>query len=295
MPLLEADFSKARERSIEMTNNSRRKRKIHSVDRDGESDDNNISSSDNFSPDDSDSIDEDYLSSDAAKKKGKKRTQSALNPRKKRTIAESDTAKNPKKKENKKIVAKEIRSVKDAAIKVEDDDEIIEKTPGESKKKKKGDTKTKESFDLVLPSSIMKGGGSTSDNQCTLLVEVSDQKDAIALGEFGGSIGAIGRFESDPNGITLDLKGNQYRGSILPGPTCFVVGFPQSFGARKKDPTTDGETVPEDDDHDEARTLRVEGIVDEYATLVQIDDHMKKLDAVVIENSNEANTGAQDL
>lgn len=296
MLLLEANDSKARERSIEMTNNSRRKRKIHNVDKDGESDENDISSSDDFSPDDSDSIDEDYLSSDAAKKKGKKTTQSALNPRKKRTIAESDTAKTPKKKENKKIVAKEIRSVKNAAIKVENDDDIIEKTPGESKKKKKkGDTKTTDSFDLVLPSSIIKGGGSTSDNQCTLLVEVSDPKDAIALGEFGGSIGAIGRFESDPNGITLDLKGNQYRGSILPGPTCLVVGFPQSFGARKKDPTTDGETVPEDDDDDEARTLRVEGIVDEYATLVQIDDHMKKLDAVVIENSNEANTGAQDL
>ena len=28
--------------------------------------------------------------------------------------------------------------------------------------------------------------------------------------------------------------------------------------------------------------LRVEGVVDEYTTIVQIDDHMKKLDAVVI-------------
>ena len=125
-----------------------------------------------------------------------------------------------------------------------------------------------------------------------MLVEVSDPKDAIALGEFGGSIGAIGRFESDPNGITLDLKGNQYRGSLLPGPTCLVVGFPQSFGARKKDSTTDGEPLREETGDKEARTLRVEGLVDEYATLVQIDDHMKKLDAVVIEHTDETNMGA---
>jgi len=154
-----------------------------------------------------------------------------------------------------------------------------------------------DSFDVVLPSSILQGGGGSSDNQCTLLVEVSDSKDAIALGEFGGSIGAIGRFESDPKGITLDLKGNQYRGSLLPGPTCLVVGFPQSFGVKKKEPSTvaSGKQIPGEDEEEEAGKLRVEGIVDEYVTIVQIDDHMKKLDAVVIGNNNDKNDGEIDF
>ena len=275
-----------------MANSSHRKRNIHSIenDDDGESDYIDVSSSDDFSLGGSDTNDEDYLSSDAAKKNGKKIKKSAHFSEQKKTKTDPDTAETPKKKETKKIVSKENKSIsigkKNAAVKVENDGDT-------SEKKKK--TKTIDSFDLVLPSSILNGGGGSSDNQCTLLVEVSDPKDAIALGEFGGSIGAIGRFESDPNGITLDLKGNQYRGSLLPGPTCLVVGFPQSFGARKKDSTTGGELLPQDDGDKEARTLRVEGLVDEYATLVQIDDHMKKLDAIVIENNDESKMGAQTV
>ncbi|OEU13860.1 hypothetical protein FRACYDRAFT_242211 [Fragilariopsis cylindrus CCMP1102] len=134
-----------------------------------------------------------------------------------------------------------------------------------------------DSFDVILPLSIVNSADNSNGggDQCTLLVEVSDPNDAIALGEFGGSVGAIGRFESDPNGITLDLKGNQYRGSLLPGPTCLVVGFPShKFGSSKKE------------QQEPIGKLRVEGIADEYTTLVQIDDHMKKLDAVVTGNNN---------
>ena len=144
----------------------------------------------------------------------------------------------------------------------------------------------RDSFDVSLPSSILKGSGISTDNQCTLLVEVSDSKDSISLGEFGGSIGAIGRFESDTEGITLDLKGNQYRGSLLPGPTCLIVGFPQSFGIRKKELPEGATTLEVRGEDNQGNTvvdnLRVEGVVDEYTTIVQIDDHMKKLDAVVI-------------
>jgi hypothetical protein len=62
---------------------------------------------------------------------------------------------------------------------------------------------------------------------------------------------------------------------LLPGPTCLVVGFPShKFGSSKKE------------QQEPIGKLRVEGIADEYTTLVQIDDHMKKLDAVVTGNNN---------
>ena len=72
--------------------------------------------------------------------------------------------------------------------------------------------------------------------------------------------------------------------------------FPSnSTGAKKKDTTieTNGEPVQEEEDQDKEETekLRVEGVVDEYATLVQIDDHMKKLDAVVVENNKDSTEG----
>mmetsp|Transcript_10571 Transcript_10571/g.20909 ORF Transcript_10571/g.20909 Transcript_10571/m.20909 type:complete len:350 (-) Transcript_10571:342-1391(-) len=174
---------------------------------------------------------------------------------------------------------------------VNDDDDNGETTAISATNRKGKKNIELDSFDVVLPPSIIDGGGCSSENQCTLLVEVSDTKDAIALGEFGGSVGAIGRFESDPNGITLDLKGNQYRGSLLPGPTCMVVGFPSSFGFKKKEltATATGDRHVEDISPSiKVGTLRVEGITDEYATLVQIADHMKKLDAVVTGNHNDS-------
>lgn len=57
--------------------------------------------------------------------------------------------------------------------------------------------------------------------------------------------------------VVLDLKGCQYQGSLLPGPTALVVGL--SKGGQ----------------------LRVEGITNEFATFVKTQDVMAKLDAVV--------------
>ena len=259
--------------------------------------DNDSSNSHNFGDDysleDSDTNDEEYIDLTKNNRSKRKKTVTALGEKKRKI--ETGMVKNAQKKVKKNKLSKdcgpEMSYRKNVASKVENEDDI--KTSRGQKK----ETANLDSFDVVVPSSILKGGGSSSDNQCTLLVEVSDSKDAIALGEFGGSIGAIGRFESDPNGITLDLKGNQYRGSLLPGPTCLVVGFPQSFGTRRKDSTLEanGQPAPEEDDDKEAGTLRVDGIVDEYATLIQVDDHMKKLDAVVTENSNDNDIGGQGI
>lgn len=55
----------------------------------------------------------------------------------------------------------------------------------------------------------------------------------------------------------MDLKGNQYHGSILPGPTALVVGL--SKGGQ----------------------LKVEGITDEFATLAKTKDIMATLNAVI--------------
>ena len=184
-------------------------------------------------------------------------------------------------------------SLNDVTIKVESDSGDNE---AGTRKQRTSDATDLDSFDVVLSSSMITGAGGFSDNQCTLLVEVSFSKDAVALGEFGGSIGAIGRFESDPSGITLDLKGNQYRGSLLPGPSCLVVGFPQSFGIRKREqsPGTNLKQV-QDDEEEGGKKLRVEGVTDEYVTLVQIDDHMKKLDAIVTGNKNDSNNRVTEL
>lgn len=272
------------------------------IDRDSESSkcgSNNLDAGDNSCSDDSEFHDEEYYSVDQLKNPRTRRKKTSGVPSEKRANAESGGAvKVAKRKHNSKRDAafekKEISTkdrktddtTKEVSVKVESDDDNEEKT---SERQKKRVMLGSDLFDVVLPSSILNGGGGSSENQCTLLVEVSNSKDAVALGEFGGSIGAIGRFESDQNGITLDLKGNQYRGSLLPGPTCFVVGFPQSFGIKKKEPSQEanGEQVKEK----EAGKLRVEGIADEYATLVQIDDHMKKLDAIVIETRNDNNKG----
>ena len=238
-----------------------------------------------------DDDDEDYSSVDLTRNQRSKKNNKASV--RKKTKVESGKIKTTMKKD-KNQTPKKGNSCNDSrnggrknvTIKVENDGSSSGKAPTGQKKNKLTDL---DSFDLVLPSSIVNGGGGSSDNQCTLLVEVTDAKDSIALGEFGGSIGAIGRFESDPKGITLDLKGNQYRGSLLPGPTCLVVGFPQSFGIKRKDAST-GATEQPFQDEEEAGKLKVEGIVDEYTTLVQIDDHLKKLDAVVTGNNDKGET-----
>ncbi|CAJ1902810.1 unnamed protein product [Cylindrotheca closterium] len=108
-----------------------------------------------------------------------------------------------------------------------------------------------DSFDVVLPSLL----GTANAGECTLMVEVSPE-DARLL-DYEGMSGAIGRFEANHHGVIVDLKGNRYHGSILPGPTAMVVNLVKGG------------------------QLKVEGITDEYATLAKSKDVMKSLDAVV--------------
>ena len=140
-----------------------------------------------------------------------------------------------------------------------------------------------DSFDIILPPLL----GSGTNGECNVMIQV-DPEDAALL-DYEGISGAIGRFEADDHGgksmdeslrhnslkfskfslgvikwkfqinwiVVLDLKGCQYQGSILPGPTALVVGL--SKGGQ----------------------LRVEGVTNEFATFVKTQDIMAKLDAVV--------------
>lgn len=144
-------------------------------------------------------------------------------------------------------------------------------------------TPDNDTFDVILPPLL----GSGNAGECTVMIEV-DPEDAALL-DYEGISGAIGRFEADDRGgtlrslallvvffacsfnplahglvvvvllilVVLDLKGCQYQGSLLPGPTALIVSL--SKGGQ----------------------LRVEGITDEFATLVKTQDVMAKLDGVV--------------
>merc|ERR1712194_587892 len=90
--------------------------------------------------------------------------------------------------------------------------------------------------------------GTVNGGECTLMVEVG--ADNASMLDYEGMTGAIGRFEANHHGVIVDLKGNQYHGSILPGPTALVVGL--SKGGQ----------------------LKVEGITDEFATLAKAKDVM---------------------
>lgn len=120
------------------------------------------------------------------------------------------------------------------------------------------DEEMEDSYTVLLPSSWA-ASGQPPPGDCNLLIQV-DPEDAAPL-DYEGTSGAIGRFEAGPNGIVLDLKGRQYHGSLLPGPTAMLVALAKG------------------------KQLRVEGVTDEFATLVQTQDVMAKLDAIV--------TGAQ--
>ncbi len=111
-----------------------------------------------------------------------------------------------------------------------------------------------DSYSVMLPSSWL-ATGLPPPGDCNILVQV-DPDDAARL-EYEGSSGAIGRFEAGPNGIVLDLKGHQYQASLLPGPTALLVGL------------------------NKGSQLRIEGMTDEFASLVQTSDVMAKLDAIV--------------
>lgn len=121
-----------------------------------------------------------------------------------------------------------------------------------------GDEDEDDSFAVVLPTSWM-ATGQPPPGDCNVLIQV-DPEDAARL-DYEGTSGAIGRFEAGPCGIILDLKGRQYQGSLLPGPTAMMVALAKG------------------------KQLRLEGLTDEFATLVQTQDVMAKLDAIV--------TGAQ--
>lgn len=145
-----------------------------------------------------------------------------------------------------------------------------EKTPNED-----GEN---DSFDVVLPPLL----GTANGGECTVMIEVNP--DDAALLDYEGMSGAIGRFEANSHGgtfgvdkkrriylatfsrssnttrinsVIVDLKGNRYQGSIVPGPTALVVAL--SKGGQ----------------------LRVEGMTDEFATLAKTKDVMASLDAVV--------------
>lgn len=111
-----------------------------------------------------------------------------------------------------------------------------------------------DSYTVVLPSSWM-ATGNPPLGECSLLIQV-EPEDATRF-DYEGVSGAMGRLEAGANGIVLDLKGRQYQASLLPGPTCMLVGL--SKGA----------------------LLKVEGMTDEFASLVQTHDVMAKLDAIV--------------
>lgn len=117
--------------------------------------------------------------------------------------------------------------------------------------KANGDSQVKDTLDVVLPPLI----GTGNSGECSLLIQV-EPDDAARL-DYEGVTGAIGRFEAGDHGIVLDLKGRQYQGSLLPGPTAMLVGL-----------TKGG-------------ILRVEGITDEFSTLVETQDVMAQMDAIV--------------
>ena len=108
---------------------------------------------------------------------------------------------------------------------------------------------------VVLPTSLLESSSSSNKAECSVLVQI-DPKDATRL-DFEGQTGAIGRFDSDCSGVTLDLKGFQYHGTIHPGPTALVVSVMKT-----------GE-------------LKVDAMTDEFVTLTETQNVMAKLNAVV--------------
>lgn len=112
------------------------------------------------------------------------------------------------------------------------------------------------SLDIIVPASL----GNTT-GECTVLVEL--QPDDANLLDFEGSTGAIGRFQVDSEGIVLDLKGSQYRGRLLPGPTAMIASLHYSADQQEQQ-------------------LRLDTIVDEFCPLVKTQDTMAILDGHVV-------------
>jgi hypothetical protein len=137
--------------------------------------------------------------------------------------------------------------------------ESPKKSPRKSSPKKKPQAKpdyytVSSSLELLLPSSL---GNATGD--CTVLVQI-DPEDSATL-DFEGSTGAVGRFQVDDQGIILDLKGSQYQGTILPGPTAMVATL--QYGTNHQ------------------QQLRLESITDEFCPLIKTQDLMAALEGQV--------------
>jgi hypothetical protein len=126
-------------------------------------------------------------------------------------------------------------------------------------KKTKKEVKEKEAMfdvdapmDVIIPTSLL---AEPTGGECSMLVQIGPE-DATLL-DFEGAQGAIGRFEAEDTGVTLDLKGYQYHGKIHSGPTALVLVV--------------GKTGQ----------LKVDAITDEFVTLEKTQDVMAKLNAVV--------------
>ena len=123
------------------------------------------------------------------------------------------------------------------------------------KKMKKAERNTiSNSLELLVPPTLGNASG-----ECSVLVQI-DPEDSATL-DFEGTTGAFGRFQVNSEGIILDLKGSQYQGNILPGPTAMIASL--YYAA------------------DHTQELRVEAITDEFCPLVKTQDLMAKLDGQV--------------
>ncbi|KAL7504144.1 hypothetical protein ACHAXN_001842 [Cyclotella atomus] len=113
----------------------------------------------------------------------------------------------------------------------------------------------KEGIDVLIPHSLLNKHQGAGKGECTMLVQVDGDDHQL---DFHGQSGAVGRFEADGEGVTLDLKGFQYRGTIRPGPTAMVIAL-----------TRDNQ-------------FKIEAITDEFVTLdTERTNMMDKFDAVV--------------
>jgi len=148
--------------------------------------------------------------------------------------------KSPKKSSPKASTAK-----KEEVIAVDDDEKVAAASSAKAKSQNgatNGSTQN-EGIDVIIPHSLLNKHQGPGKNECTMLVQVESNDDTSHHLDFHGQSGAIGRFEADGDGVILDLKGYQYRGTIRPGPTAMIVAL-----------TRDGQ-------------FKVEAICDEFVTL----------------------------
>jgi len=74
---------------------------------------------------------------------------------------------------------------------------------------------------------LIKGTATTGAGRNLLLCQVDD-----AELSFQGDSGAVGRFSVTATGLDLDIKGRQYQGTLLPGPTVLLLNLAKPVGAQ---------------------------------------------------------------